>query len=79
MKAVFIGWGGLGFVPNVLLLLDLIFSREITVGTSTWATAVVLTWIGGTIFFGFGAVIENTATAAPGATDNQKQSGWRVR
>jgi hypothetical protein len=57
MKGVFAAWGGIGFFVNFLILLALVFSREVGVGTSTWACAIALIWIGGTVFFGFGVLI----------------------
>jgi len=57
MKFLFFFWGAIGLFFNVFELIDLHMRSEIGVGTSAYASAVALIWIGGMIFFGLGAVL----------------------
>jgi hypothetical protein len=75
MRKAFVIWGFLGFIANSIIHIGL-FSGSVGVGTSTWASAVALMWIGGMIFFGLGAIIERIDANA-GAT-NIKVTGDRT-
>jgi hypothetical protein len=57
MKFLFFFWGAIGLFFDVFELIDLHMRSEIGVGTSAYASAVALIWIGGMIFFGLGALI----------------------
>ena len=57
MKVLFFIWGGFGFLFNLATLLDLHVPAAVGVGTSAYAAAVALIWIGGMVFFGMGSLI----------------------
>jgi hypothetical protein len=59
MKVLFVIWGGLGLVINILNFMSMFSSgtTSIGVGTSSFASALVLLWIGGMVFFGLGSLV----------------------
>jgi hypothetical protein len=65
MKVLFGLWGGIGFLGNLLSLINMFATSSIGVGTSAYAAAVALIWIGGMLFFGLGAIVFRRTDAAP--------------
>jgi hypothetical protein len=66
MKILFYLWGGLGFFLNLLnLLVMIVFSSSVAIGigTASYPSAVTMLWIGGTLFFGLGAILQRPTDA----------------
>jgi hypothetical protein len=57
MKYLFAAWGGIGFLANLVNLLSLFTSTSVGVGTSAYAGAIALIWIGGMLLFGLGSLL----------------------
>jgi hypothetical protein len=57
MKYLFAVWGGIGFLANLVNLLSLFTSTSVGVGTSAYAGAIALIWIGGMLLFGLGSLL----------------------
>jgi hypothetical protein len=76
MKVLFFIWGGLGFLFNLVTLIELHIptSGGIGVGTSAYASATALIWIGGMIFFGMGSLVRR-----PTFSDYVEQPDTKVR
>ncbi len=49
--------GGIGLIAHVVTLLSLLSSSSVGVGTSAYAGATALIWIGGMVFFGLGSLL----------------------
>jgi hypothetical protein len=62
MKILFALWGSIGFLANVGTLLSLFSNMTgVGVGTSAYASAIALIWIGGMVFFGLGSLLFRNA------------------
>lgn len=58
MKTAFVIWGALGFIASLVSGITLIFSRP-NLYDLNWIAAGVLIWIGGLIYFGIAALLED--------------------
>jgi hypothetical protein len=60
MKVLFAIWGGIGLLTNTFTLISLFLDTRtsgVGVGTSSYASAIALIWIGGMLFFGLGSLL----------------------
>jgi hypothetical protein len=59
MKIMFVICGGLGLLINIFNFMSMFGSASsgIGVGTSSFASAMALVWIGGMLFFGLGSLV----------------------
>jgi hypothetical protein len=57
MKVMFVIWGGLGLLGNIVSTIELFAANSVGVGTSAYVSAMALIWIGGMVFFGLGALL----------------------
>jgi hypothetical protein len=61
MKVMFVIWGGIGLLANIVSFLSLFVSSSVGVGTSAYVSAIALIWIGGMVFFGLGSILFRTS------------------
>jgi hypothetical protein len=55
MKFMFVIWGGLGLLANIVTFLSLFASNSVV--TSAYVSGMALIWIGGMVFFGLGGLL----------------------
>lgn len=55
MKFMFVIWGGLGLLANIVTFLSLFASNSVV--TSAYVSGMELIWIGGMVFFGLGGLL----------------------
>jgi hypothetical protein len=72
MRYLFAAWGGIGFLANLANLLSLFSSTSVGVGTSAYAGAIALIWIGGMVLFGFGSLLFRGSASDIHLLDNDK-------
>jgi hypothetical protein len=88
MKFMFVIWGGLGLLGNIVTLLSLFATNSVGVGTSAYVSAIALIWIGGMVFFGLGsllfkkapkAVLDQAPVVADMTEERQAAMSWAER
>ena len=55
MKFMFVIWGSLGLLANIVTFLSLFASNSVV--TSAYVSGMALIWIGGMVFFGLGGLL----------------------
>jgi hypothetical protein len=55
VKFMFVIWGSLGLLANIVTFLSLLASNSVV--TSAYVSGMALIWIGGMVFFGLGGLL----------------------